>query len=105
YDTPTTTSYTLSLHDALPILADGDALIYLGAGMESFAETTVNALESQDINFMEIGQHEALFSSPKNTSEHTHGDVDPHIWLDPLRMVKVGELIKDELIKISPEDE
>ncbi|MFC4559744.1 metal ABC transporter solute-binding protein, Zn/Mn family [Virgibacillus kekensis] len=33
-----------------------------------------------------------------------HGDKDPHIWLDPMRMIKVAEIIKKNLIDLQPEN-
>ncbi|HLR53439.1 MAG TPA: zinc ABC transporter substrate-binding protein [Pseudogracilibacillus sp.] len=81
-------------------LAKGDAFIYLGKEMESFAETTADTLESQDITLLEIGQKDSLFET--ETEDH---DLDPHIWLDPLRMKKMGEMIKDKLIELDPDQE
>lgn len=87
-------------------IANGDAFIYLGAGMESFAETAADALQSQDILFIEIGGHEHLFAEDEHDDHgHDHGDHDPHIWLDPLRMIEIGEIIKDELVSLHPENE
>lgn len=86
-------------------IAKGKAFIYLGAGMESFAETAANSLENQDVQLIELAQlDESLFSSTHHHSDdgHHHGDKDPHIWLDPLRMIQMGELIKNELIHIFP---
>ena len=89
-------------------LADGDAFIYMGAGMEGFAETMADALKNQDISFIEIGQQETLFQENKHDDhdhddEHEHhGDLDPHIWLDPVRMIQVAELITNELIELQP---
>src|SRR5699024_4138472 len=83
-------------------LANGDALYYLGAGMESFAETTANALASQDIAFIELGNHKSLFSSSQTQDRHEQLDLDPHIWLDPLRMIEMGNIIKESLIELSP---
>jgi zinc transport system substrate-binding protein len=34
---------------------------------------------------------------------HDHGDVDPHFWLDPLRMANLGDAMADELTDIDPE--
>lgn len=93
-------------------MAHGDALIYLGAGMESFVDTIQNALQSQDIRFVELGENEDLFTS-SNASDphhedhdgHQHGDVDPHIWLDPLRMITMGEMILNTLIELDPSHE
>lgn len=88
-------------------VSKSDAFIYLGAGMESFADTMAEALQTSDVSFLEVGANEALFM-PANTHSdhdgHDHGDVDPHIWFDPLRMVHMGELIKDDLIALFPDE-
>ncbi len=34
---------------------------------------------------------------------HHHGDHDPHVWLDPVRSIKLAENIKNALIEIKPE--
>ncbi|MFC4558695.1 metal ABC transporter solute-binding protein, Zn/Mn family [Virgibacillus kekensis] len=95
-------------------IAEGDAFIYLGAGMEAFAETTAQALKSQDVRLIELGKHDELFhneeihdSHEETEAEHhghDHGDVNPHIWLDPLRMIEMASLIKEELISMRPEN-
>ncbi|WP_164668197.1 metal ABC transporter solute-binding protein, Zn/Mn family [Virgibacillus doumboii] len=88
-------------------IAEGDAFIYLGAGMEAFAETAAAALGSQDIKMVEIGQHEELFHMEEKQEEHAshnHGDHNPHIWLDPKRMIDMSSYIKDKLINLSPEN-
>ncbi|MFE8703309.1 metal ABC transporter solute-binding protein, Zn/Mn family [Cytobacillus sp. FJAT-54145] len=36
---------------------------------------------------------------------HNHGDIDPHIWLDPLYTKELAEVIKAELIKQLPDHE
>lgn len=93
-------------------IADGDAFMYLGAGMEGFAETAANALASQSIKLIEIGEHEELFNDASHEEQeedshhgHDHGDHDPHIWLDPQRMTEIASIIKDELVALNPENE
>ena len=34
---------------------------------------------------------------------HNHGDVDPHLWLDPIYASQMADVIKDELVKKMPE--
>lgn len=100
-------------------IAEGNAFIYLGAGMEGFAETAAQSLESQDVALIEIGADEALFH--KKTSEngsHDHDnhngndhdehddrrhDQNPHIWLDPERMIDMADIIKTKLIELNPD--
>ncbi|QKY69836.1 metal ABC transporter solute-binding protein, Zn/Mn family [Lentibacillus sp. CBA3610] len=93
-------------------IAEGDAFIYLGAGMEGFAETAAQALESQDVALIEMGTDEELFhdETPETESHdhqeegHHHHDHNPHIWLDPLRMIDLAGSIEDELIELNPEN-
>lgn len=33
---------------------------------------------------------------------HNHGDVDPHLWLDPVYSMEMAEIIKDQLVKQMP---
>lgn len=88
-------------------LATGDAFVYLGAGMEGFAETAASALANQDVQLIEIGKHEELFMEANEEEhdhdDHHHSDLDPHIWLDPLKMIEIGQIIMDELILLNPE--
>ncbi|GGB36293.1 adhesin [Virgibacillus dakarensis] len=92
-------------------IASGDAFIYLGAGMEGFAESAADALQSEGVQLVELGKHEELFHTDAEHHEdadhaddgHHHGDHNPHIWLDPLRMIDMADLIKQELIELNPD--
>lgn len=90
-------------------IARGDAFIFLGAGMEGFADSASDTLASTDVKRVEIGRHNELFDTDtENDShgdEHDHGDVDPHIWLDPNRLIDVASYIKDALIDLDPKNE
>ncbi|GEL08297.1 metal ABC transporter solute-binding protein, Zn/Mn family [Salisediminibacterium halotolerans] len=37
--------------------------------------------------------------------DHSHGEHDPHVWLDPIRSIDYAEKIKDELVDLMPEEE
>lgn len=83
-------------------IANSDAFIYLGAGMEGFAETTAEAIESHDVAIVEIGKQRDLFHIKDGNN---HKDEDPHIWLDPIRMIDMAEIIKTKLIQMIPDHE
>src|SRR5690625_1178649 len=110
---------TISVHSILPPGADahtyepssreiisiakGDLFFYLGAGMEAYAETVAQSLASQDVKLVEIGEDTSLFIKDESDQVHDHhGDYDPHIWLDPIRLAQVAEIIKNELITSNP---
>src|SRR5699024_3032874 len=85
-------------------IAEGDLFLYLGADMESFADSIKSALESQPIKFlnMETTNDNTIHAGDESDE---HGDLDPHVWLDPNRMITIGETIRDELISMSPDNE
>lgn len=114
---------TLTVHSILPPGADahtyepsskeiiriakGDVFFYLGAGMEAYAETVAQSLASQDVKLVEIGEDTSLFMKNESTHHHDdadeqHGDYDPHIWLDPIRLTQIAEKIKNELSSLNP---
>ncbi len=80
--------HTVTAHSVYPPGADGhtyeptskemtefaqaDAFIYIGEGMEAFAESVADALESQDVALIEIGKHEEIFQK----AGHSHDDHD-----------------------------
>src|SRR5690606_38761170 len=35
---------------------------------------------------------------------HNHGDHDPHIWIDPIRMIDMAEIILQFLLDINPSE-
>lgn len=87
-------------------IAKGDLFFYLGAGMEAYAETVAQSLASQDVRLIEIGEDKTLFIKDEHDhDEHEHSDLDPHIWLDPIRLAQIAEIVKDELITINPDAE
>ncbi|MHA6251906.1 metal ABC transporter solute-binding protein, Zn/Mn family [Oceanobacillus sp. CAU 1775] len=96
----------------LTSIADGEAFFYIGAGLEAFANTAASALENQDVRLIEIGANEELFLNNEHDHDHEneeddhhHGDLDPHIWLDPLRMIDIAEIIYDELTDLFPDNQ
>lgn len=96
-------------------IAKSDAFFYLGAGMEAFSETIAESLSSQGVKLVEIGENESLFikdehnhadkhdHSREGEEHHHHGDYDPHIWLDPDRLIEVADMVKDELSIMNPD--
>ena len=78
-------------------IAKADAFIYFGQHMEGFSDKIAATLASHHVAFIEIGSHGYLFR------EGNGSHVDPHIWLDPIRMIDMATIIKEELIRLNPE--
>ena len=65
-------------------------------------------IDGQQIKAVLFGDdHEVVAESEVVTisiDDHT-GDHDPHLWIDPLRMIEISRIIKDELIALNPDAE
>ncbi|KGP72555.1 metal ABC transporter solute-binding protein, Zn/Mn family [Pontibacillus yanchengensis] len=87
-------------------IAKADAFIYLGAGLEGFAGTAADALGEEDVELVELGKHESLFSESGHDHTHdghSHENHDPHIWIDPIRAIEMADYITEALINIDPD--
>ncbi|WP_053218735.1 metal ABC transporter solute-binding protein, Zn/Mn family [Virgibacillus senegalensis] len=97
-------------------IAEGEAFFYLGEELEAFASTTADALQQEDVKLIGLGGQEELFHSEgkedttANHDEidplaHDHSDHDPHVWLDPLRMLDLAVLIEKRLSDMYPDQQ
>ncbi|MGG3955713.1 metal ABC transporter substrate-binding protein [Bhargavaea massiliensis] len=105
-------------------IADSDAFIYVGQGMEGFVERIVKTLENERVKFVEAtagidlllanhthedghaheDEHEHEHAhEDEHDHGHDHGDVDPHVWLDPIYSIQMAETIKQTLTELKPE--
>ncbi|MFC4322072.1 metal ABC transporter solute-binding protein, Zn/Mn family [Litchfieldia salsa] len=108
-------------------IAEADAFIYNGLGMEPFSEKIGAALKNEKVLIVEASHgvetisfeeedhgheddhnDEDSHEHPDNHNEddehgHSHGDFDPHIWLDPHRSIILAENIKNTLVELSPD--
>ncbi|WP_079710363.1 metal ABC transporter solute-binding protein, Zn/Mn family [Paraliobacillus ryukyuensis] len=113
-------------------IAEADAFIYNGAGMEAYAESITDALSGEDVSILEASEgislidhseehahgheeeghdhaegedhgHEEEGHDHAEEGHHHHGDKDPHIWLDPIRAISLAENIKNTLVELQPD--
>lgn len=93
-----------------------DILFYIGLGLEPFITNGLNST-FKDLTTVELSKYLELveldgghFHGSENEENHEHenesGKVyDSHVWLDPIAMIKMTEVILEELIKIYPDYE
>ncbi len=79
-------------------------LFYIGAGLEGFlGEAKKSAFEKSGCQLVELSTFVNLVSFEEIGGEGDHKHIaDPHIWLDPLRMIVLAEVIRDKVIAIDP---
>lgn len=107
-------------------LADSDLFIYTGAGIEGFAEKATEALKKEDVQILKAAEGIDLIESSHSDEHHEdenehseeeehaeseaheeeghdHGDLDPHVWLDPVLSIDLANNIKNSLSELMPE--
>lgn len=93
-------------------MAKSNLFLYIGHNLEGFVNKTKSILEKEGVEMVAVGEridlHEPSESQEEHHTEneddgHNHGDVDPHIWLDPILAKSMANEVKEELIKLHPE--
>ncbi|WP_042345121.1 metal ABC transporter solute-binding protein, Zn/Mn family [Bacillus massiliigorillae] len=102
-------------------MSDADMLLYIGFNLEGFINKSKSIFEKEDVKVIPVGENsladhekehkdEAIHES-NNQEEHSdddghnHGDIDPHIWLNPEMMIHMAQEVKKELVSLNPQQE
>lgn len=72
-------------------LENADILFYNGNGMESWTDKIKTSIENPNIKYIELSKAVTTYNSK-----------DPHIWLNPLNVLKEAEVIKTALAEADP---
>ncbi|MCC3358051.1 metal ABC transporter solute-binding protein, Zn/Mn family [Bacillus sp. REN16] len=86
-------------------IASADAFIYTGVGVEGFVTAALKTLSNEKVSLIEAGAGVDFLHMEDDHHEdgdHHHGDIDPHIWLDPIFSIQIAENIKNALIELNP---
>lgn len=97
-------------------LEDADILI-LNGGIEAWGERVISQLQSTDVRVVVAGEgllveagaeeqehaDEHHHDDGHGEEEHSHGGVDPHLWLDPVLYKQQAVRVAEALIEKDPE--
>jgi len=98
--------------DDLKLLEESDLVIMLGLGLDDWMDKMIAssgkekkviiASEGVETIKMESGEEsESHVDADKDGHHHEEG-LDPHVWMDPLRMIVMAENVKSAFIKEMP---
>ena len=73
-------------------LAEADLVFYVGAGFQPAVEDAVEGIEGEAVDVLDAAQVPG------------EGGTDPHVWLDPLRLARIAEVVRDRLVADDPEE-
>ncbi len=114
-------SYEPSQKDMID-LADSDLFFYIGLGLEGFVSKAEEALKNENVTLVATAEHITFEEHAEESTEehaheeteeehaheeedeHNHGDVDPHVWLDPIYSISLAEEIKEQLLEKLPDN-
>ena len=83
--------------DDIRKLDAADVIIYNGSGLEPWVGRALSARGSDS------KQRLIIETIAEWTHENDDVEIDPHIWLDPLKAIEQVKLIRDSLISTNPE--
>lgn len=91
-------------------MAKSKGIFYIGAGLEGFMVSAANTtFANMSEKLLELSKFVTLvepgFIHESSDPHHNGFGYDPHIWLDPLRMIVMAEKILERVIDIMPEQD
>jgi zinc transport system substrate-binding protein len=90
-------------------LADSDLFFYIGLGLEGFVEKAKGSLKNENVSLVPTAENLNLESTDEHADhedeeDHEHGDINPHVWLDPIYSKEMASVIRDSLVEKMPEN-
>lgn len=94
---------------AVTTVNEADAFIYSSDEMEFWASDLLTVIENEDLHIVELADELNLEIEDRDVHHeetddhgHDHGDIDPHIWLDPVSVKGQIPMLIELLSEIDP---
>lgn len=72
---------------------------------ESFEGEATESLQQVKVELLDETGNTISESESVEIIIDDHDETDPHIWIDPIKMIEVGEIVLEEMIELSPDNE
>ena len=87
-------------------------MFYIGAGLEGFIVKSQNIFNKHEIKLVELSNYIELCKQTNDgyayltadELQHSKSIADTHVWLDPVRMITMSEVVLENVISIDPEN-
>ncbi len=87
----------------LKIVGDAQLILLSAKHMEGYVGKLKQATGATG-RLVEVGDGFSSLKLAGDHDGHAHGDEDPHWWHSVANVAKAAKIVRDELIKVSPED-
>lgn len=88
------------------MIAQSDVLVQNGLGLEAFLGDLIRSAGNADLAIVEASTDIPTLATEDlhhaHGGDHDHGDVNPHLWLDPQRAIAQVENIREGLVAADP---
>jgi zinc transport system substrate-binding protein len=109
-------------------LERSDIFFYNGLGLEPWADKVVTNLKNEGVKTVKVSDYIRLLKFEEHGHEvehghdeehshkaehshdeehnykHNHGEYDPHIWLNPINMIDIARVMKEEFIALDSDN-
>lgn len=89
------------------MLHEADLVVANGLGLEEGLHDVLESAEADGANVLELAPEldpiEFVAHDDEHDDDHGHGDLDPHVWFDPIRVGSAALLIAEQLAEVAPE--
>jgi len=89
------------------LIQGADLVVSNGLGLEEGLHDILEAAEADGVNVWEIGPDigpREFVEAAETGDDHDHGLLDPHFWLDPIKVADAADQLADHLNDIAPSD-
>lgn len=101
-------------------MKEADIIFYISAGADNYIENSEELLSEGDVELVDMSSHidynEVCYTHSHEEDEHAEDtndndceqtalSLDPHFWLDPVRMKEAAIFVKDKLISTFPDNQ
>ncbi|MEO7587646.1 MAG: metal ABC transporter substrate-binding protein [Arachnia sp.] len=87
-------------------VVDSDLIVYLSGFQPAVDEAVKQADPAKVLDVAQFADLKELGEESHADGDHAgadHGDIDPHFWLDPMRLAVVTDAIAERLAAVAPE--
>ena len=89
--------------DDLEAILGSDLVLFVGAGFQPAVEEAVTDAEGRVLDALDVVEPLPAGERAHETDGDDHaGELDPHIWLDPMRLATVATAVGDALAEVDP---
>jgi zinc/manganese transport system substrate-binding protein len=82
------------------LITESDLVVANGLGLEEGLEDVIDAARGDGAVILEVA--DLVDPLPFGAVADGDGDLDPHVWMDPIRMAQAARLIADRLADFDP---